>query len=227
MLAALHRDCDGNRRANFCRAEQSSVSTECCRRRSAQRQVGAAYRVTSSVGSLGSSTFHLLAQDRQCPKCYDRHARKRTHTTHTTSRRLSDGSWKAGRCFCVVAASSGDWYTHAPQGQNGAFRAIDDRSMPPRAALALGSGLDFLRLLAAGAVSSGASLLSLLLLLSSSLPLSPLPLALELSSSSLKSSSDEDILACKSSCGPATSTAVAAERAFWTSSPIAGTRRIY
>ena len=69
--------------------------------------------------------------------------------------------------------------------------------MPPRAALTLGSVLDFLRLLAAGAVSSGASLLSpllLLLLLSSSLPLSPLPLALELSSSSLKSSSDEDIL---------------------------------
>ena len=71
--------------------------------------------------------------------------------------------------------------------------------MPPRAALALGSVLDFLRLLAAGAVSSGASLLSpllllLLLLLSSSLPLAPLPLALELSSSSLKSSSDEDIL---------------------------------
>ncbi len=66
--------------------------------------------------------------------------------------------------------------------------------MPSRAALAPGSVLDFLRLLAAGAVSFGSSSLLSLLLLPSVLPLSPLPLPLELSSSSLKSSSEEDIL---------------------------------
>ena len=99
--------------------------------------------------------------------------------------------------------------THAPHGQNGAFSGIADRSMPPPRALALPSVLaDFLRLLAAlaGAASSVSSLLSLLL--SSELPLSPL--ALELSSSSLKSSEEEDILVLQRECacavGPANST---------------------
>ena len=69
--------------------------------------------------------------------------------------------------------------------------------MPFRAALALVSvPADFLRLLVVGCAEPFvSSLLSSLLslLLSSALPLSPLPLALE-SSSSLRSSSDEDIL---------------------------------